>query len=307
MSPAAALRRRLWAWRGLSGRAVLAASALLTAGALCLAEDRADGDLVFEAELCREMTAPWRPVQIQGASGGLALTIPEGAGSSEAFERGREGRARFDVPGWTGGERELWLRVYWNGNCSNSLFVVCQPDRGLVTVDSYTMRTWHWVKVPGLRLPPGGAALDLVNREDGVWVDQLCIRPVGPAAPVGMLRALADWPPPGPAAPAVSVVPAPGGPGIEALPPRSTCCTIRGCRGSICAASRCWLSSRARRRPSMSGCGATVPAACLRRSGWMARKTSSSNPLPPWLCLPRVPPSNAGLSPCGHIPVCPAA
>lgn len=204
-------RRRARAWR--------AGLALLVTGALCPLPATAGEDLVFEAELCRDMTFPWRPVQVQGASAGLALALPEGAGSSEAFAQGREGRARFDLPDGADGERELWLRVYWNGNCSNSLFVVCQPEARPVTVDSYTMRAWHWVKVPDLRLPAGEVTVDLANREDGIWVDQLCVRPVGQPAPLGILGALTAWPPAGPALPAVSLIPAPGGPGIEALPP----------------------------------------------------------------------------------------
>ena len=197
----------------------LAGLALLVAGILCPPPARAQAELVFEAELCREMTSPWRPVEAEGASGGLALSLPEGAGSSEGFTQGREGRARFAVPGGDGGERELWLRLYWNGNCSNSLFVLCPPAERLLTVDSYSMRTWHWVKVPELSLPPGETEFDLINREDGIWVDQICVLLAGQPAPRGVRRALAAWPPPGPAVPAVSVVPAPGGPGIEALPP----------------------------------------------------------------------------------------
>ncbi len=206
------LRRARGLWRA-------AASVGLALLAAALGSAPAAAELVFEAELCRELTFPWRPVRAEGAAAGLALSVPEGAGSSEAFSLGREGRARFDLPAEAGGERELWVRVYWNGNCSNSLFVSCPPEWRLLTVDSYRMRTWHWLKVPDLRLPPDATSVDLVNREDGVWVDQICVRPPDQPAPVGVLSALTAWPAPGPALPAVSVVPAPGGPGIEALPP----------------------------------------------------------------------------------------
>jgi hypothetical protein len=216
---ATALAAVAWPRRWRLADAVRLSLALLALGTLSPAWAAPDQDLVFEAELCREMTSPWRPVRAEGASGGLALSIPEGAGSSEAFDQGREGRARFAVPTGSGGERELWLRVYWNGNCSNSLFVLAQPESRPLTVDSYTMRAWHWVKVPTLLLPAAATAIDLINREDGVWVDQLCVRPVGQPAPIGVLSALAAWPPPGPAVPAVSLVAAPGGPGVEALPP----------------------------------------------------------------------------------------
>jgi len=175
--------------------------------------------LVLEAELCPSLTYPWRPVRVGGASGGLALAVPEGSGSDEAFDPGFAGRAEFVVPAGGARGRRLWLRLYWNGNCSNSLYARCEPGRRWTTVTSHTMRGWHWLPVDGLTVPAGGGMLVLANREDGVWVDQLCVAPEGSPAPAGVLETTPGWPAPGPALPPVSMVPCPGGAAVEALPP----------------------------------------------------------------------------------------
>lgn len=206
------------AWR-LAG--VLLCRVLLSHGVAASPDSPANTgpDLVFEAEFCRDLTFPWQPVPVAGASGGYALAVPEGAGSSEAFRPGEEGRVRFAVPATAGGDIELWLRVFWNGNCSNSLLARGRPGGQLATVTDNRMRAWHWVRVPEAALGASLAALELENREDGIWVDQLCLRPRGSSPPAGILPARSPWPPPDATLPCVSVCVAAAGPGVEALPP----------------------------------------------------------------------------------------
>ena len=144
------------------------AMAAVVASTLTAADDAVD-EVVLEAELCRELTFPWQPIPSEGASGGLALALPEGAGSSEAYADDQEGDARFALPN-SGSNRTLWLRLYWNGNCSNSLFVSLPPDGQRVNVADHVMRSWHWVMVPDLVVSPWHQEVILRNREDGVWV-----------------------------------------------------------------------------------------------------------------------------------------
>lgn len=197
-------------------RLALAGLILLAAAAAAAADD---DEVVLEAELCRELTYPWQPILCEGASGGLALALPEGAGSSEAYAFGQEGEARFALPGGDGPGRNLWLRLYWNGNCSNSLFVSLPPTEGRVNVADHAMRAWHWVMVPDLVVSPWHQEVVLRNREDGIWVDQLCLRPVGSPPPRGPRPATTPWPAPAPAVPMVTVTPAAVGAALEALPP----------------------------------------------------------------------------------------
>ena len=129
--------------------------------------------LVYEAEHANYLTYPFEIVESAGASGSLALSIPESAGSSEAFD-GDSGAARFHlvVP-----EEKSWrlsLRVRWNGACSNSLFVRmngAEPRK----VASETFQRWHWVHAGVWDLAAGENELELLNREDGVWVDQVVL------------------------------------------------------------------------------------------------------------------------------------
>ena len=129
--------------------------------------------LVYEAEHANYLTYPFEIVESAGASGSLALSIPESAGSSEAFD-GDSGSARFHlvVP-----EKKNWrlsLRVRWNGACSNSLFVRmngAEPRK----VASEAFQRWHWVQAGAWDLAAGEHELELLNREDGVWVDQVVL------------------------------------------------------------------------------------------------------------------------------------
>lgn len=175
--------------------------------------------VVLEAELSPALGYPWRPVRVRGASGGLALAVPEGAGSEEAFGPGGPGMAAFPVPAAGVAPREVWLRVYWNGNCSNSLYAASDAQSDWTVVASHTMRAWHWLRVGGLSIPAEGGLLWLANREDGVWVDQIRIAAVGAPAPVGVLPAVDPVCELPPFLPPAGLALSPGGAEVEALPP----------------------------------------------------------------------------------------
>ena len=74
---------------------VISAITWLFASALC--GQLAASGLCFEAELANDITLPFEIVEKKGASGGLALGIPEGAGCGQIF-RGDDDRAVYHIP-----------------------------------------------------------------------------------------------------------------------------------------------------------------------------------------------------------------
>ena len=145
------------------------------ATALCLLVLPACGaaaTLCFEAELANELTFPFEIVDREGASGGLALTVPEGAGDGRSFARDT-GTAICRVPLAAPGSYTAWLRVRWNGHCSNSVLVYVgkRPRR----VTSQTFGRWHWLRAGPWKLPAGAVQVRFRSREDGIWIDQIVL------------------------------------------------------------------------------------------------------------------------------------
>lgn len=127
--------------------------------------------LCFEGELANELTFPFDITEKQGAAGGLALTIPEGAGTAEALGQ-PEGTATYRVRVPQDGTYLARLRVCWNGVCSNSVFLKVGEAKRRVVTDKI-MGRWHWVNAGKWKLKAGLTEVQLLNREDGIWVDQL--------------------------------------------------------------------------------------------------------------------------------------
>ena len=75
----------------------------------------------------------------------------------------------------------LWCRVWWNGECSNSFTVKIDDQPPFLFGEDATYKTWHWVRYPVSRtakpidLTAGDHSLVLLNREDGVRIDQILL------------------------------------------------------------------------------------------------------------------------------------
>jgi len=129
-------------------------------------------DLCLEAEHANAITFPFQIIDAPDASGGLALTNPEGAGGRSAF-RGDTGRVIYHLNIPAKATYHLWFRVRWNGHCSNSIML--RLGRKGRTVTSKLFRRWHWVAAGTWPLEKGPLDLTLFNREDGVWLDQILL------------------------------------------------------------------------------------------------------------------------------------
>jgi len=132
----------------------------------------------FEAEHANALSMPFEITQSRKASGSAVLTVPEGAGDSTAFRGARNGikpgTAVYHVPFLEGKKWWVWLRVRWNGNCSNSLFVHMGGKEGLLMNERFDV--WHWIRIDQ-PFPATNRITKLVlaNREDGISVDQVLL------------------------------------------------------------------------------------------------------------------------------------
>jgi len=141
---------------------------------LALAGSSARGATVcFEAEHANSADYPFVIDSPPGASGGLALAVPQGAGDALAF-RGRPGAALYKVPLPAAGTYALWLRVWWSDGCGNSVVVRMGQEPPVDAVDNVFER-WHWVRAGSWALPAGVVEIRLQDREDGVYIDQLLL------------------------------------------------------------------------------------------------------------------------------------
>lgn len=152
----------------------------LAASGLCHA-----ANLVVEAEACGELEAPFVRVAaatpppgviaVSGASGENYLALPQGSGNPPAVTAGK---AVYDITIPADGTYTLWLRGWWDDSCGNSVSVQI-ADLPVFMVEDSTYKTWHWVKSPPrlsqLQLKAGPLRLALLNREDGVRIDQILL------------------------------------------------------------------------------------------------------------------------------------
>lgn len=133
----------------------------------------------FEAETAKTLESPMGVVSngIEGASG-TYLEIPEGAGNPPKLQ---SGKATFEIEIPEQGNYTLWCRVWWEGECSNSFTLQFDDQPACLFGEDATYRAWHWVKYPLSRtarritLTQGKHTLTLLNREDGIRIDQILL------------------------------------------------------------------------------------------------------------------------------------
>jgi hypothetical protein len=72
---------------------------------------------------------------------------------------------------------KIWVRAWWEGSCGNTVCVRLGENGKILTVgNDGTYDAWHWLEVPGkFSLEKGTTTLYLLNREDGIRLDQILL------------------------------------------------------------------------------------------------------------------------------------
>lgn len=129
-------------------------------------------------------------VRMANHTGGhRVLSLPDGSGPNR-------GEMLYDLDVPETGTYKLWLRVFWEGGCANS--VLCQvADGRTVTVADSIFGRWHWVDVAPnhvIEMHKGRVQFRLKGTEDGVHIDQIAFLSDPDEVPSGILEATAREP-----------------------------------------------------------------------------------------------------------------
>lgn len=143
--------------------------------------DVSDVDIfrIIDAGDALEITAPALKTTDSQAAKQTIIHIPDGKGKPPEGQSPdlKYGGARFSIEMPCAGECRIWVRVWWEGSCGNTICVKTSQDAQPVTVgNDGTYNAWHWLEVPGKHaLVAGTNEILLLNREDGVRFDQMLI------------------------------------------------------------------------------------------------------------------------------------
>ncbi len=126
----------------------------------------------------RETAVPEGSKYVPGAANAAYLEIPQGKGNPP---ENPQGRAVLTVDAPTDGDYTLWCRVWWEDECGNSFTVRINDSPPFLFGENATYKTWHWMRYPVARtakpitLKAGTNTLTVLNREDGVRLDQIVL------------------------------------------------------------------------------------------------------------------------------------
>lgn len=72
---------------------------------------------------------------------------------------------------------KIWVRTWWEGSCGNTVCVrLGEKGKPLTVGNDGTYDSWHWLETPGVfKLDKGTHTLFLLNREDGIRIDQILV------------------------------------------------------------------------------------------------------------------------------------
>jgi|694.fasta_scaffold72671_2 hypothetical protein len=148
----------------------------------------ANGRVTVEAEsaetieapvvVVREAAVPEGSKYVPGAANAAYLEIPQGKGNPPDNPHGLA-VLTVNVP--SDGDYTLWCRVWWEDECSNSFSVKINESAPFLFGENATYKTWHWMRYPVARtakpitLKAGTNTLTVLNREDGVRLDQVIL------------------------------------------------------------------------------------------------------------------------------------
>lgn len=135
---------------------------------------------------------------LQEASGGKCVLVPKDANKECKLNKTEpKGKVvlEFSVP--KEGEYYIYPRVFWLGECWDSMEMSVDGGKGLLVTDT-RYNHWHWVKFSSpdetstaprsFRLAAGRHTLMFKNREDGTRLDQVYITDDPDDRPTGMKK-----------------------------------------------------------------------------------------------------------------------
>jgi len=183
----------------LSGTVALLTAALLVGCGQDSSQPRSRSGKISMSQVFRLVTEAEQadaesvelPMVVQdnpNASKGKCIAVPGGSGKP-GYGAGADkkvfGKAQYTVEVPKTGAYVFWGRALWENGCGNSFKIVFNNGSEYKFNDSI-YDAWHWVKGPVVDLVEGKNEIILLNREDGVKLDQFLLTTDTGYIPVGI-------------------------------------------------------------------------------------------------------------------------
>jgi hypothetical protein len=145
--------------------------------------------IVLTASEGAEVVAPFLMHDEAGAVGGMAAFLPKGS-RTEAHV----GRIKFAAQAPEAASVTAWVHARWRDTCSNSCALKIGNGGEFLVGNDDVFNVWHWVPAGKHRVEKGANALAVIEREDGVYIDQVLLTadadyvPTGAIGTAGVLR-----------------------------------------------------------------------------------------------------------------------
>jgi hypothetical protein len=133
---------------------------------------------ILNPEAAKTVTPPMESAKDPTGAKGVVLRIPDEKGKPPdgAEPDMKYGGATYELEMPKNLKCRVWMRVWWEGACGNSLFLRVEDGKPLVLGNDGTYNVWHWLAVPAtVELKQGKNTLYVLNREDGIRLDQVLI------------------------------------------------------------------------------------------------------------------------------------
>lgn len=126
------------------------------------------------------------------AANGREVMLLDGAGDGK-------GEVRFDVELPAEKDYAAWVRARWRDSCGNSLMLQVDGVFSATVGQDAVYGAWHWVRAGGprgkpFRLGPGKHAVAVLEREDGIELDQVLFTADLAFIPSGIIGGLQSGP-----------------------------------------------------------------------------------------------------------------
>lgn len=125
----------------------------------------------LEAEAADELDDVFEVAELKGARGGRGLIL----GEIPKHRMARATGAAYQILIPRDDTYRIWLRVWWQDGCSNSLAVQVNDGAPLLAGNDGTYLRWHWIQGPELSLATGRHTLRVLPREPNIRIDQILV------------------------------------------------------------------------------------------------------------------------------------
>jgi hypothetical protein len=127
----------------------------------------------------KTMTAPFEKAPDSQSATGTVLRIQDKKGTPPEGEEPdmKYGGATYELQLAGPATCKVWVRAWWEGSCGNTVCIrVGDQGKNLTVGNDGTYDAWHWLEVPtSFALEKGTHTIYLLNREDGIRIDQLLV------------------------------------------------------------------------------------------------------------------------------------